>query len=72
MTTRIRITVVAAPRRPFGFGALLDRSRAVADRACQRRRLAEMSDHQLRDIGISRAEAQAASAASWWLAVRGG
>ena len=72
MTIRIRVAVVATPRRSFSFGALLAWSRAAADRSRQRRRLAEMSDHQLRDIGISRAEAQAASETSWWLAVRGG
>ncbi|MBM3535049.1 MAG: DUF1127 domain-containing protein [Alphaproteobacteria bacterium] len=39
--------------------------RARADRARQRRRLAEMSDRELKDIGISRADALAEAEKSW-------
>ncbi len=59
------------PRLP-GPSDLLAWSRAAADRSRQRRRLAEMSDQMLKDIGITREQARAASEISWWLAVRGG
>jgi uncharacterized protein YjiS (DUF1127 family) len=36
------------------------------DRARQRRALLELSDHVLRDIGISRAEAQGEAAKPFW------
>ena len=67
MTTRIRFAV-ATPlsRRRFDLGALLAWSRAVADQARQRRRLAEMSDRQLADIGISRSDARAEAEKPWW------
>lgn len=64
MTARIRIAVPAAPRL-FDGRSLLAWSRARADRARQRRRLAEMSDRELKDIGISRADALAEAEKSW-------
>jgi uncharacterized protein YjiS (DUF1127 family) len=62
--------------RPF-YGdlpplALRPRGRALAvllrwrERARQRRQLREMNDHLLRDIGITRAEAQAEAERPFW------
>jgi uncharacterized protein YjiS (DUF1127 family) len=36
------------------------------DRASQRRRLCELSDHMLRDIGLTRADAWAESSKPFW------
>jgi uncharacterized protein YjiS (DUF1127 family) len=36
------------------------------DRASQRRQLAELSDHMLRDIGLTRADAWAEAAKPFW------
>jgi uncharacterized protein YjiS (DUF1127 family) len=66
MATRIRFAFIAPKRSTLGLGALLAWSRSAADRARQRRRLAEMSDHQLKDIGISRADAMAEVEKSRW------
>ncbi|MBM3548464.1 MAG: DUF1127 domain-containing protein [Alphaproteobacteria bacterium] len=68
MTTRLRYAVLAAPRL-FDWRALLAWSRASADRARQRRRLAEMSDRELKDIGVSRADAVAESEKTWFRGV---
>jgi uncharacterized protein YjiS (DUF1127 family) len=38
------------------------------DRACQRRRLGEMDDHLLRDIGLSRADLEYESSKPFWRA----
>ncbi len=72
MAVRIRFAAPIRLPRLLGFGDLLAWNRAAADRSRQRRRLAEMSDQMLKDIGITREQAQAASETSWWLAVRGG
>jgi len=36
------------------------------DRACQRETLAELTDHQLRDIGLTRSQADAEAAKPFW------
>jgi uncharacterized protein YjiS (DUF1127 family) len=64
MATRIRFAVIAAPRF-FDWRALLAWSRTRADRARQRRRLSEMSERELRDIGISRSDAAAEAEKTW-------
>jgi uncharacterized protein YjiS (DUF1127 family) len=49
-----------------GAVALLDRLLAYIEIAAERRRLASLDDHTLRDIGISRADAMAESGRSFW------
>ena len=66
MAIRIRFAVSPAPRRLPGLGDLLDWSRRLADQARQRRRLLEMSDRQLADIGISRCDARVEAEKPWW------
>ena len=55
MTTRIR-SASAPPRRRFELAALVAWSRRLASRLRQRRRLAELDDRLLRDIGVTRSE----------------
>jgi len=64
MASRIRFAPVVSPP-PLGWRALLDWSRRSADRARQRRRLAEMTDRELKDIGLSRADAEGEAAKTW-------
>jgi uncharacterized protein YjiS (DUF1127 family) len=40
--------------------------RTCAERSAQRRALARLDDHSLRDIGVARAEAQAEAAKPFW------
>ena len=55
------------------FGSLLPRARRIlawvlrcAERSAERRILAEFGDWQLRDIGVSRAEASSEAAKWFW------
>ncbi len=50
-------------RRPGGLLWLL---LLWQERACQRHQLAEMSDHLLKDMGITRASAEHESAKPFW------
>jgi uncharacterized protein YjiS (DUF1127 family) len=45
---------------------MVEAALAWHDRARERRALMELSDHMLRDIGISRAEAQGEAAKPFW------
>jgi len=48
------------------FVAVANRLWACAERSAQRRALGELDDDRLRDIGCSRAEAQAEAAKPFW------
>ena len=74
-----RRTALAAPLSPRGaraartFGYLIASARGIlawplrcAERAAERRALAQLTDWQLQDIGISRAEADAETDKRWW------
>jgi uncharacterized protein YjiS (DUF1127 family) len=49
-----------------GTGRVAEAGLTWFDRARQRRRLAELSDHMLRDIGLTRADAWAESDKPFW------
>jgi uncharacterized protein YjiS (DUF1127 family) len=55
-------------RRRFGQGAgrIAEVGLTWFDRARQRRRLSELSDHMLRDIGLTRADAWAEADKPFW------
>jgi uncharacterized protein YjiS (DUF1127 family) len=63
-----------AASRPFDFAkrftlaasALLERVLVWHDRAVQRRGLAELNDHLLKDIDLSRADAMHESSKHFW------
>ncbi len=69
MTTRIR-SASASPRRRFDLVALVAWSRRLASRLRQRRRLAELDDRLLRDIGVTRSRALAEASKPWWTLLR--
>jgi len=69
MTTRIR-SASASPRRRFDLAALVAWSRRLASRLRQRRRLAELDDRLLRDIGVTRSRALAEASKPWWTLLR--
>ena len=52
--------------RVSGAGHLLRTIALWQERARQRRALAELSDHHLKDIGISRADAMREAGKSFW------
>ena len=68
-----------APRRPWALAWLAQRGLGQAcrwaaeiwlvwsDRSRQRRQLSELSDHMLRDIGLTRADAWAEADKPFWL-----
>lgn len=56
-------TVATAVR---GFGWLVDRLMGWAERARQRHTLMGLDDHLLKDIGISRVEAEREAAKPFW------
>lgn len=58
-------SVVAAVR---GFGWMVDRLMDWAERAHQRQTLTGLDDHLLKDIGISRVEAEHEAAKPFWKA----
>ena len=66
MTTRLRFAVVTWRRRLVDLLSPLAWSRTVSSRFRQHRPFAELSDHLLRDVGVSRADAQTAAAKSRW------
>lgn len=49
-----------------GLAAILQALLAWHDRARQRRGLLQLSDHMLRDVGLSRAEARCEAAKPFW------
>ena len=67
---RNRSSILDRTARPDRLGlalvALGNRLRACAERSAQRRALAALDDDRLRDIGRSRAEAQAEAAKPFW------
>jgi len=70
MTSRIRISLAAVrPRRPAGLQRLLVWLRDAMDRARQRRRLAELDDRLLRDIGLTRADVREETRKPSWRGV---
>jgi hypothetical protein len=52
--------------RWLGYGIARALGLAMADRVGQRRRLAELDDHMLRDIGVTRADAWAEAEKPFW------
>ena len=56
-----------APRRKTALRRLIDCLLLWQERASQRYRLAEMSDHQLRDMGLTRSEVERESEKPFWL-----
>jgi uncharacterized protein YjiS (DUF1127 family) len=55
------------PQAPWASAALLtDELLAWFERARQRRQLGELSDHMLKDIGLSRADVEAESGKPFW------
>ncbi|MBL8690828.1 MAG: DUF1127 domain-containing protein [Rhodospirillaceae bacterium] len=69
MTTHIR-SASASLRRRFDLAALVAWSRRLAGRLRQRRRLAELDDRLLRDIGVTRSRALAEASKPWWTLLR--
>ncbi len=57
---------VESVSRPRGLVAFLRRLSKTLDRAGQRRTLAELTDHQLADIGLSRREALREASKRFW------
>jgi len=55
-----------APRRRSAFRRVIDCLLLWQERASQRYRLAEMSDHQLRDLGLTRCEVERESEKPFW------
>ncbi len=60
------IRVRAPRRRRLSLTPLLDRLSQWSERAAQRRRLAELDDRMLGDIGVSRADAYRESSKWFW------
>lgn len=62
------------PSRPQGSAGIVQRFCDTlltwADRARQRRRLAQLDDYLLRDIGVSRAEVEAETSLPIWRSVK--
>jgi uncharacterized protein YjiS (DUF1127 family) len=56
----------ALRRLHHGIGRAAERGLIWLERARQRRQLAELSDHMLRDIGLTRADAWAESEKPFW------
>jgi uncharacterized protein YjiS (DUF1127 family) len=56
----------AVGRLGHGAGRVAERALIWLERARQRRQLAELSDHMLRDIGLTRADAWAESEKPFW------
>lgn len=50
----------------FSFAGLVRRFRRLSDRWRQRRDLLELTDDQLRDIGVTRAQARCEAARPFW------
>lgn len=48
------------------FTRLLDTLSCYQKRHCSRQRLLTLSDHQLKDIGLTRADAQREASRSFW------
>jgi uncharacterized protein YjiS (DUF1127 family) len=65
----IRITI-AIDYGPGSFAAYLERARGIIrtwrSRAASRRQLCELSEHELKDIGLTRAEAASEAAKPFW------
>lgn len=70
MTTRLRFAAAFSPRPGLDLRAVLDWSRRVSSRLRQRRRLAELDDRMLRDIGVTRTQVAAEAAKPWWTMLR--
>jgi uncharacterized protein YjiS (DUF1127 family) len=71
MTTfALRLSRIGRRRRSPALGAglrsLLGRIRAWRERARQRRHLAGLNDHMLRDIGLTRGDVMAESSKPFW------
>ncbi len=60
------LTAPPSHLRPAAGGAWLRLIGTWMERRRQRRALAELDDHQLRDIGLTRAEARAECAQPFW------
>lgn len=56
----------ALRRLGHDLGRGLDRLLLWAERSTQRRHLAELNDHMLRDIGLTRADAMAETTKPFW------
>jgi uncharacterized protein YjiS (DUF1127 family) len=59
-------SVLALGRFGHAAGRIAEMAMTWLDRARQRRRLAELSDHMLRDIGLTRADAWAEADKPFW------
>jgi len=53
-------------RLGYHLGGAIDRLLLWSERAGQRHRLAELDDHMLRDIGVSRADVMAEATKPFW------
>jgi uncharacterized protein YjiS (DUF1127 family) len=65
MSMTLHLTGFAKARLTRGHGPRRSLFALIAT-ACQRRHLARLDDHLLRDIGLSRTEAQTESARRFW------
>jgi len=55
-----------SPARGVGLRAMVDRIRTWRERARQRRHLAGLNDHMLRDIGLTRGDVMAECSKPFW------
>ena len=58
----------ATRRRVGGIGELLALVARWSERSAQRRRLLQLDDHQLRDIGLTRADIEKEASKPFWAA----
>jgi uncharacterized protein YjiS (DUF1127 family) len=62
----VALTWLAARQLGWRLGRSVDAALLWAERARQRRQLAELDDYMLRDIGLSRADVTAERSKSFW------
>lgn len=65
-TTRLPVTAARRPADAAGLTRLLDRAASWLEVRRQRRHLLSMSDAMLRDIGLSRADAEREADRPFW------
>lgn len=67
LTVHPTIWSVARPKTIISaIGALIEQLQTWSDRARQRQALAALSDHQLKDIGLSRADTMRETVKPFW------
>lgn len=62
----LAVSWFAVRRLGYGVGRAAELGLTWLERSRQRRRLGELSDHMLRDIGLTRADAWAESEKPFW------